>query len=352
MASRALQRARIALCLEQTLGHRAHTANLENAITRCRPESVVVKVEPGGRSLVPWAVAGSWGARVRMGRQAGAHDVRFFHTQSIALFAPVIRPRTPFVISVDATPVQMDAIGRWYDHRTGNRLVERAKQALYRSVFGRASAMVAWSHWAAESLAEDYGVAPERILVAHPGAPSSFFAITRHCPAPSKPTILFVGGDLERKGGDLLIDTFRGLSEAARLILVTSAPIEPDGTFEVVRDATPGSQQLLDAYRQADIFCLPTRGDCTPVVLGEAMAAGLPVVTTRIGSNGETVADRVDGLLIDVDDGRALRFGLERLIGDPALRCQMGAAARAKARARFDADRNAARIFRLLESLT
>jgi len=165
-----------------------------------------------------------------------------------------------------------------------------------------------------------------------------------------KPTVLFVGGDLVRKGGDLLLATFETLRSEANLILVTTADVDQRDGIEVVRDAKPGSRELVDAYRRADVFCLPTRGDCTPVVLGEAMASGLPVITTRIGSNEETVADGVDGLLIEIDDAPALLSALERLIRFPEERAQMAAAARAKARRQFDAERNAARIFRLLES--
>lgn len=342
---------RLALCLEQTLGHRSHSANLESALVRAGRDSVVVKVDPGGARFLPWAAAGSWRARVGIRVEAPDHEVRFFHTQSIALLAPLTKHGTPFVVSVDATPIQMDELGRWYGHKPGRRLTERAKQSIYRSVFSRAAAMVAWSEWAARSLAEDYGVPSERILVAHPGAPPEFFAIPDRCPAKGdKPTVLFVGGDLVRKGGDLLLATFETLRSEANLILVTTADVDQRDGIEVVRDAKPGSRELVDAYRRADVFCLPTRGDCTPVVLGEAMASGLPVITTRIGSNEETVADGVDGLLIEIDDAPALLSALERLIRFPEERAQMAAAARAKARRQFDAERNAARIFRLLES--
>jgi glycosyltransferase involved in cell wall biosynthesis len=165
------------------------------------------------------------------------------------------------------------------------------------------------------------------------------------------PTILFVGGDLARKGGDLLLDAFRELSGRARLLLVTPDDVAAPEGVEVVHGATPSSPALIDAYRRADVFCLPTRGDCTPVVLGEAMAAGLPAITTRIGSNAETVTDGVEGIIIDVDDAAELSTALGRLVADPGLRNRMGAAARAKAVERYDAEKNAFRILALLRSV-
>ena len=77
-----------ALCLEQTLGHRAHSANLEAALKRLGAEWTVVKVEHPGSGRLPWAAAGSWLARRRLKTEAPNHAVQFFHTQSIALLAP------------------------------------------------------------------------------------------------------------------------------------------------------------------------------------------------------------------------------------------------------------------------
>lgn len=344
---------RLALCLEQALGHRAHTANLELAMARQALDGVVVRVDPKGGRFVPWAVSGSWKARSRLRAEAPEHRVRFFHTQSIALMAPLFRNQTPYVVSVDATPIQMDHMGQWYSHEQRPPLIERAKTRLYRAVFNRSAAMVAWSQWAADSLVEDYDVAAEKVLVAHPGATSEFFALPLKCVAEGpRPRILFVGGDLERKGGDLLLDAWHSMRDLADLTLVTTANVPDNEGIEVISDASPGSPRLLEAYASADIFCLPTHGDCTPVVLGEAMAAGLPVITTRIGSNAEAVTHGLNGLLIDVDDAHGLHDSLARLVTNAEDRARMARAARTTALNVFDAERNAARIFRLLDSLT
>lgn len=343
---------RLALCLEQALGHRAHTANLELAMARQALDGVVVRVDPAGGRFVPWAVSGSWKARTRIRVEAPEHRVRFFHTQSIALMAPLFRNTTPYVVSVDATPIQMDHMGQWYSHVQRPPVIERAKMGLYRAVFHRSAAMVAWSKWAADSLVADYGVARDKVLIAHPGATSEFFALPFKCAeGRPRPRILFVGGDLERKGGDLLIDAWRSMRDVADLTLVTTAKVSDSAGIEVISDASPGSPRLLEAYASADIFCLPTRGDCTPVVLGEAMAAGLPVITTRIGSNAESVTHGRDGLLIDVNDAQGLHDALTRLVTNSGERARMAREARTTALNVFDAERNAGRIFRLLDAL-
>jgi glycosyltransferase involved in cell wall biosynthesis len=342
----------VSLCLEQTLGHRAHAKNLVAAFKAADLSMKVIDIHyPVGGSRIPWAVAGSWSALQAARAQEESQSVRFFHTQTIALFAPLVSRRTPFVVSVDATPMQMDGLGQWYDHEAGSSLLEWLKWGWYRAMFRRASAVVAWSNWAADSLTASYGVPRTRILVAHPGAAKPFFEIERDTYGSVRPRILFVGGDLKRKGADLLLESLPSVSEFADLTIVSPEPIPPTEGLTVIADAMPGTVELFDAYASADVFCLPTRGDCTPVVLGEAMAAGLPVVTTRVGSNAETVSHGVDGFLVDVDDREALIARLRDLCTDPELRRSASEAARAKARELFDADRNAARILRLLESV-
>ena len=341
---------KIALCLEQTLGHRAHTKNLERSVGTSPHQVAVRHVEfkPRGRSRMPWAVRGSLDA-ARQLRESGRSDVTFFHTQTVGLAASHGTRGGKYVISVDATPLQMDRMGTWYAHGQQPRALESAKKLMYRRVFRRASGVVAWSNWAADSLERDYGVRPGTVRVLHPGAGPEFFAIRRIARTRDMPNLLFVGGDFRRKGGHVLLDVVAQLGGKASLTLVTGEAVEPMEGVSVISDATPGSAQLLRAYAEADIFCLPTLADCTSVAIGEAMAAGLPVITTTVGSNGDTVQDGQTGLLVAPGDPDHLSDALRRLIEDPPIRAAMGDNARAFAREALDADLNARRLFEFLE---
>lgn len=338
-----MSRRRMALCLEQTLGHRAHGQNLEAVLTEREEHVDVVRIEypERVRTRLPWAIRGSAGA-IRGLRAVAGPGVALFHTQTISLFAPLAR--MPYIVSVDATPVQVDGMGRWYNHRRGPQIAEGAKRRWYARVFGGAAGIVSWSEWAADSLVSDYGVDRDRVLVAHPGAPAAFFDIHRNGAGSRLPRILFVGGDFERKGGPALLDAFQSLRGRAELVLVTGADVPETPGVRVLRGVRPGTGDLLRAFAEADIFCLPTLGDCTPVALGEAMAAGLPVITTSVGSNTETVCDGEHGFVISPGDTVALAEALERLVDDGPLRLAMGRAARAHARDRMDARRNAHRV--------
>jgi glycosyltransferase involved in cell wall biosynthesis len=72
------------------------------------------------------------------------------------------------------------------------------------------------------------------------------------------------------------------------------------------------------------------------------MAAGLPVVASRVGGISEIVADGETGLLVEPDDAESLAAALERLVDDAELRARFGEAGRQRAAERFSWDRAAA----------
>jgi glycosyltransferase involved in cell wall biosynthesis len=85
-----------------------------------------------------------------------------------------------------------------------------------------------------------------------------------------------------------------------------------------------------DILGASDLFVLPSRYEAMPVVLLEAMAAGLPCVVTAVGDNSYLIEDGVTGRLVSPEDPTALAEVLEELISDPLRRGRMKAAARQK----------------------
>ena len=103
---------------------------------------------------------------------------------------------------------------------------------------------------------------------------------------------------------------------------------------------------LLDAYRRASVFALAPvmtpdgDRDGIPNVLVEAMACGLPVVSTRLSGIPELIDDGVNGLLVEPRDPDALAAALERLLTHASLSQALGLAARHKVETSFDLSRN------------
>ena len=354
MVATSATRFKAGFAIEQTLGHVTHGRNLRRLLAD-EPDFEMnwleVPFRPNGRvyNLPPvslnWSLRGGLFLRNHL-RQADwlSLDAALLHTSTITLFSAPFARRVPTVISVDATPVNMDSLAGGYVHRRQPRAVERLKRALVARALSFARGYVSWSQWAKASLVNDYGVDPERVLVVAPGTDLDLFARppTRR---DGPPRILFVGGDFARKGGDLLLGAFRqSLRGRAELHLVTAYPVQPEEGVFVYRDLGPNSEALIELYRQADVFALPTRADCLAVVLGEAMAASLPVVTTNVGAHAEVVEHGSNGLIVEADDPVGLTEALLSLVEDTRLRNDMGQRARLFAEHHFDGKKNARMI--------
>ena len=87
---------------------------------------------------------------------------------------------------------------------------------------------------------------------------------------------------------------------------------------------------VAEAMRHADLFVLPTLEDACALVVLEAMASGLAVVTTTNNGSCELIADGVDGLIVPPGSAERLADAIRSLVEQPDLRIQIGEAARQK----------------------
>jgi glycosyltransferase involved in cell wall biosynthesis/GT2 family glycosyltransferase len=350
--------------LEQTLGHVTHGKNLMHLVVAgddLDPSFLPVPFElhgvaarlPGYRN---WTIRAGLRARrgIRRHHRRVGIDVMFIHTQVPAILAGRWMRKIPTVVSLDATPRQYDEMGEQYGHPTGSSRVERWKMAANRRCFQRARHLVAWSEWTRQGLIDDYGVEADRITVITPGVDIARWERAPSTDPSDRPVrILFVGGDLERKGGFHLLEAVGRLRDDAavgafELHLVTRAPVPPQAGVIVHDDLTPNSPALIALYHECDIFCLPTLADSLAIVLSEAAVGAMALVATDVGAIGELVHDGETGILVTPGDVDELTDALRRLVTDPQLRDRLGTAAQALVRRNYDANLNARRIVGLL----
>ncbi len=360
--------------LEQALGHRTHSNNLRTNVPSDHTVEALWAEIPfeveGLAARLPlyrsnWTVRAGLRARravAQMRREQGKIDALFFHTQVPAVLATNWVRRIPSIVSLDATPRQYDELGQFYQHEQGPAWLEDVKWRLNRRCFDHAQHLVTWSRWAKQGLVDDYDIEPDKITVISPGV--NVTAWTRPTPrtdaarkAGEPVKILFVGGDLERKGGLLLLEAFRALRSEqpahapVELHLVTRDGVEAEPGLFVYSEMQPNSEPLKQLFHTCDIFCLPTYGDCLAMVLSEAGAAELPLITTKVGGLPEIAHHEKTGLLVPTGSVPALLSALRRLLANPTERVEMGQRARALVQREFDAEQNTVKLLTLLKQV-
>jgi glycosyltransferase involved in cell wall biosynthesis len=352
----------IGFIMEQALGHVTHTKNLQTNVPN-DPEvhaywGLVPFEATGLAARIPvyksnWTVRAGLRARgaiARIARQTQL-DALFFHTQVPAILATSWLRKIPSIVSLDATPIQYDQLGTFYQHAQGPAWLESLKWHLNRDCYRAARHIVAWGEWTKRGLIADYGVPTDKITVIPPGVNvRDWQRPTPRARHDGPVKVLFVGANLERKGGLLLLDAFRTLRPlGVELHLVTKDKVTSEPGLFIYNHMQPNSQPLKDLYHSCDIFALPTFGDCLPMVLSEAGAAGMAVVSTDVAAIPEIVRDGETGLTVPAGDTAALTEALRRLALSPDLRMSLAERAITHVAREYDAQKNAGRLLDLLK---
>jgi glycosyltransferase involved in cell wall biosynthesis len=285
-------------------------------------------------------------------------NAAFFNHILPAVFLRGFRARVPSVDSLDVTPCSLLENGQAYYSKPRKRApapIDFLKKARTRALLEQAKYLLPYSSFTRNSLIRDYGISDEKIVVLPPGTNLRRWhraKIQDREPTRQHVRILFVGGDFKRKGGDLLLAVAqRQEFSHCEFHFVTKNFLgnQPKNVI-VHRELTHKSEELVQLYSQADIFALPTRADFSPTnALSEAMAAGLPTVSTSVGGLDEIVRHGRTGFLVPVDDVDALAESLRTLQLNPELRHRMGTSAREFAEAELDVEKNASRMVELMK---
>ena len=195
----------------------------------------------------------------------------------------------------------------------------------------------------------------EKLVVVHCGADLARYRYQ----APSRDgadrdlAVICVGRLVPRKGQAVLLEALAQMKDGVTVTFVGSGPAAADldalasrlGLGDRVSFAgAKGQDEIPGLLAAHDVFCLPSFSEGVPVVLMEAMAAGLPAVSTTIAGIPELITDGITGLL--VPPGRADRLAevLGQLWADPDLVGRLSRAGRDVVERQFDAEQCAAEL--------
>jgi glycosyltransferase involved in cell wall biosynthesis len=209
------------------------------------------------------------------------------------------------------------------------------------AVLGAVRSVVATSRWSRRALIDLYGIAPERVHVAEPGADPAGIAPGTAAGG----ALLCVAAVIPGKGQDVLIEALAAVDGDWGCTFVGSLERDPDfvdrlrgrvrhhGLDERVRFEGPrAGAGLARSYLDADVLVLASHGETYGMVVTEALAAGLPVVATEVGGVPEALGRGAHGvrpgLLVPPADPGALAGALQAWLRDACLRRLLRRAAR------------------------
>ena len=209
----------------------------------------------------------------------------------------------------------------------------------------RADGLIAVSECTRQDAIRVLGIAPDKIRTIHSGIDDAFFdppaalvdaVRTRY--GLQRPFVLFVGTIEPRKNLDLLLDAYEALPQSFRehWELVVAGPVGWAGDATVARlpfvrylGYIP-EPDLAPLTAAADVFIYPSLYEGFGFPVAQAMAAGVPVITSNISSLPELAGTAA--ILVDPRSQSEIRAALIRLLGSPDLRRALGLAARERAR--------------------
>ncbi len=295
----------------------------------------------------------------------------------------ITRSVRPHVVHARGTSVWMDAVLATrglentrlilsYHGRTDTRPLSRRRRWLNRAAAGRADMVVTVSHEAAERMHHEWSIASEKLCVIPNGVDSECYRPAesdrhkhhlRRTLGLDEDTVpvICVANLLPIKGLDVLLAAWRKVclaDRSAQLLIVGEGPLGESLRAQAERLRCVSRVRFLgrredvpDLLRAAEIFVLPSRSEGSSNALLEAMAAGLPIVATEVGSNRELIQPNRTGWLVPPDDPTRMAEAILNTLFNPSARQRVGAAARAEVLGRFSLQQWKERYRRLYRTL-
>lgn len=206
-------------------------------------------------------------------------------------------------------------------HELERRALENCDLAIYSS------------HWAANSAVQYYKTDPSKVHVVpfgsnlsiQPPAAEVMAAIRER--SSKECQLLFIGVHWVRKGGDVALETARVLKDMGYKVTLNvigcKPPMEEIPSYVNVvpfldKQKPADLKKLLKLIMQSHFLVLPSKADCTPIVVNECNSLGVPCLTSDVGGLPEMIREGINGHLFDGNaDGSAYAAAISKYLDDP-----------------------------------
>ena len=189
--------------------------------------------------------------------------------------------------------------------------------------------VVVSSQWAQKSVITDYKANENQVKIIPFGANFDLLPAKTEIDliAPTEWKILFVGVYWENKGGEIAFNAFKQLFDKGYAVTLTVLGCIPPNEFKhpkmkvipfIDKNDAKGQKELNAIYKQHHFLILPTRFDCTPIVINEASAFGMPSIIANTGGVAGHLKENKNGYLVAYNDnGKDYAAKIENLINHP-----------------------------------
>jgi glycosyltransferase involved in cell wall biosynthesis len=309
------------------------TAACEVARLRAEGIHVLTLDRRSSKLLLPWQRLWALMRRERI-------DILHAHMPRAAVPGAVLA-RGAGVPVVIAHEHGTDYYGHWLRKLLDRQVVSRLSDVVFTP-----------SEWDRRNLIDNGHMPAERVTVFRNGisapAPSDAPGVRDELAAPGQPLVGAVGRLIPVKGYSDLIEAvhrLRAQGLQVRCVIAGTGPAEAR-----LRDLIAGLEleesvtllgfrsDVADLLRALDVLVMPSHREAAPLALIEAMAAGCPIVATRVGGLPELIDDGVSGLLVPPGAPDTLAAGIARLINEPGLGRRLGQAAQRRQRAELSVE--------------
>ena len=369
---------------ENTLGHASYLLPFVDELSR-RPDLSIHPIRIDATPLPEeWAKRANWSIRGlrRWGLDMGAWRWRrvvseyvrtqvdeicrntpidgiVVNTQSVGLMLSDLADQIPLFVCLDATFAQL-ARSAWFAPNLLSRLflpfTLRSLLRHERQFFRGTRMFFPWSPPVADSLEKDYEVPRDRITVIPPSMPQATReAFSRTARVGSTPPttvgahkparLLFIGGDFTRKGGPLLLDCFRQhLRNECELHIVTHSAMNSEPGVFIHHGVSAYSEKWRQLWLESDLFVFPSRLETFGIVLMEALAFGVPVVSSNVGAASYVLDQGRVGWLLPGLDPAIMAQTIQTALANKPERLRRSQLGRERVKGEFSLESNARRM--------
>jgi glycosyltransferase involved in cell wall biosynthesis len=264
------------------------------------------------------------------GRAAASEAIRsganviLLSTLQNAPFVP-LPPRVKYAVYGDCTTAQLAEL---YGGKTLG-FPGSAVNAQLRRLVDRGCYFLCMSEWYRDALRRELGVGDDRLLLLPFYVDTEKWKPLAQKVRNPRTQVLFIGGDFQRKGGDIVYE----LAALERFANVDFHVVSPEArtgpaNVRVHRSLGPESPDLVRLTAASDIFILPTKADTSSNAAMEAAACGVPAIVTRCGGIPEIVLNGSTGSVLAAPSLDAFAKELFTYLSDPSMAAERGRNAR------------------------